>query len=525
MLMTMKIYTLLLLLLSPFAIFADHDSVNLYSESDLVFKNKFEESAYKALLNSDVPDFLTAAFAVGSDLDEAEYQKFTVQFNLTIQSIQLDKNFHKKPRKQIDFIFETIHDEYFKLYKANPLFSDIQKNGDFNCLTASVLYGIAFEKLGIPYEIKIIPNHAYVVAYPNSESQIVETTNPMRGTSVVYERKEKYKMVNELVDFKLVSQDEVDEKGVDAVFSENYLGEETLNLKECVGALYLNAAIEQMGNYKYVEAYELYKKSSLLYPKKTTNIMLLSTAATIVDMGDYETQSTLSTLADMEKFGFMGVPDDIIIGEFTEIAAENVDKSEFEKVDSGYEFLMNKLKSEAIKDEISFVYYYDKAVYLESQEQLKEAWLNLEKAAEIRPEDQDTKDYMSGLFYQLYKDTDSEILFGIVDSVEKNNCQIINESWFKSLQKGLYLDVLYNNYYYEHYEKAEEYRTAFEEKYPPAEIQDYKVKNYLINIYSMAAMRYFSMNKEARSKAVLQSGLKYAPESYELKSKMDALKY
>lgn len=38
-----------------------------------------------------------------------------------------------------------------------------------------------FDELGIPYSIKETPTHVYLIADPNGEQILIETTDPVKG--------------------------------------------------------------------------------------------------------------------------------------------------------------------------------------------------------------------------------------------------------------------------------------------------------------------------------------------------------
>ena len=82
----------------------------------------------------------------------------------------------KKEKKRIKFIYDAFHDTFLKKYNSSVFFSEIFKNGNYNCVTATALYCYVFEKLDIPYKVKDLPTHVYLIAYPDLYNIKLETT-------------------------------------------------------------------------------------------------------------------------------------------------------------------------------------------------------------------------------------------------------------------------------------------------------------------------------------------------------------
>lgn len=519
-------YTLLLfftILTAGFLSAAEHDSVNLVKFHNLTFYSPLEEEAFKSLLTDD-PEYFKAALATFEGIDQRLFDEYDAAFNKILNEIEADKNFSKKPKKQIQFIFDEIHERYFSLYTENPLFIDIFSNGNFNCLTASVLYAIAFEKYGIPYEIKIIPYHAYVLAYPESESHVVETTNPRKGATLLFDSKDKYNSVQDLIEMKLVTQEEVNEKGIDRVFSDNFLGTETLDLKQAIGALYLNASLKELERYRYPETYELMKKSSYLYPKKTTTASLLVYAATILEQRDYRKIETFRILAEMENYFCLGVPESLINDEFNYFMANEFNNRNSASVDSIYHYLSQNLSKKEIRDDVSFSYYFEKGRNLYLDYHYDSAMACFEKAYQLNPEDKNTHEILTDLAYQKARNSNS--IEGAYKSVKDCACKFVKlnqNPGFLSLRVLTLLDQMNDKFITQKSSEAEMYREELEEIMNPQILNNADVLQYMQAVYSRGATYYFRSGRKTQAKNILESGLRYAPDSYELKSKLDAL--
>ncbi|MFN9326770.1 MAG: hypothetical protein ACK6A5_15445, partial [Flavobacteriales bacterium] len=55
--------------------------------------------------------------------------------------------------KQLRHLFQEVQSAFMKRYDARALFADLFANGDFNCVTASMLFAIILNDLGIPFDM------------------------------------------------------------------------------------------------------------------------------------------------------------------------------------------------------------------------------------------------------------------------------------------------------------------------------------------------------------------------------------
>ncbi len=523
----MKIFSLFILCFSWLEILAcpNADSINVIRQTDLVFYSDFEQAAFEIMSVTASTDYMKIALANDPDMTAAKFENINNAFDGALQRIKNHKKFSKPPKKQVRFVFESLHDEYLRLYQLNPLFSEIFTNGNFNCITATVMYAVAFDRLGIPFEAKILPDHSYLVAYPKSENQIVETTNPLKGTSINFDSRDRYKSVQELIDYKLVSQQEVNEKGIDRVFSDNYLGVETVDLKQLIGALYLNAGFAEMANYNFPEAYNQLKKSSFLYPKKTTTAVLLLSLASSLEQHDYENPDYFQMLSEIERFLFMGIPENTITQEFLFFMEKKKGNNNMDEVDLAYTFLMDNLDSQEIKNDLGHSYYYNKAINAAQDVELTEAIACIQKSISFKPDDKNALQIHAELIIEQIRNTESlDTACHLIENYSTGYAYLNDNKSFVLIHQGAMLDLMHKKYLGGNISEAESLRQQFELKFPPGRIDSFQMKKYLAQVYSMAAMYFFSQRKKSAAKTVLTSGLKYVPDSYELQSKMDALK-
>ena len=150
---------LVLLALRTFADPAD----SLVRWNELTFSDHFEQSSFKDFLKNNNKDYLRL-FLTNSPSSESDLKLFEAKIDQTILEINSSGALKKKNDKKVKYIYQTVHEKFLSKYEAENRFYEIIKTGNYNCVTATALYALFFEKLSIPYTIKEEPTHVYLVA-------------------------------------------------------------------------------------------------------------------------------------------------------------------------------------------------------------------------------------------------------------------------------------------------------------------------------------------------------------------------
>ena len=94
-------------------------------------------------------------------------------------------------------VFQSTHRQFFKTYSYKTNFKDIALNGNYNCVTASLLYSLVLDDLGYSHYVLETEDHAYIVAKLEKGEVVLETTDPLQ-TMKIYSSKAKKEAFNEL---------------------------------------------------------------------------------------------------------------------------------------------------------------------------------------------------------------------------------------------------------------------------------------------------------------------------------------
>lgn len=171
--------------------------------------------------------------------------------------------------KQLKKILNEVHKEFLIKYEANIQFYEIFRRGYYNCVTSSTLYAFILRQLNIPYRIKEMTTHVNLSVFANGKEMDVEPTMPSEILSIT--RKDKKKYTDYLIKEKLITQQELESKGVEKLFDEKYYQSKTIDLKKLGALTYYNYALELIDSMKPVAAAYVLRLSRNLYPRAETN--------------------------------------------------------------------------------------------------------------------------------------------------------------------------------------------------------------------------------------------------------------
>jgi hypothetical protein len=167
-------------------------------------------------------------------------------------------------KKKLKYLYNKVHSDLLKHYTENAFFNDIFENGNYNCVTASALYGLLFKELGIDYIIKETEEHVYLIADPQNTSFLVETTSVTDGIRQ-FDAKVRAKYVEYLHGNKIITNEEFNSQSVDNLFAKYYTKDKTISLKQLAGIQYYNKGVFLYNDTKYKEALKNFEKALLLY--------------------------------------------------------------------------------------------------------------------------------------------------------------------------------------------------------------------------------------------------------------------
>lgn len=485
----------------------------LVSINEIQFVSEDEREAFHTYFEKGERDYFKLFSLSGKTPSIQSKEKFLTY----LKGMGYEKMADKKQDKKVKFIYENVHKTFLDKYEAKTLFSDIFSSGNYNCVSATALYCMAFDYFKIPYTIKEKPTHVFPVAYPNNQQVIVETTNPLVG-SFAFTDQFKASYIENLRKQKLISSQEMASSSVNNLFDQHFFKEDVnITMQQLVGIQYMNDAIFKLEAEDAWGSMNQFEKAYLFYPSENIANGMLVTCLKAFQQRTKKDTAHAFLLAKLSRFEKFGVTTDVIKGEFgnttNTLLFDQGKNGEYEKY---YATLNKHLRNKVIKEEIDFVYYYEYGRYYYNQGKYFQSQPYFEKAFALRPNNQEIQSiYLQLLQRSLTAATDSKEALDLLQKAEKENPVLATNSNFKRYQAMAYLFKFNDDFVNNRPIDGDKARLQFESLV--SSDKDVSVEpEYVGQAYSTAAVYYFKKNQINKAKYYLDKGLELAPNNREL---------
>lgn len=215
---------------------------------------------------SQANDSRDSLLAIFSNQDNEIVKKSNQFIDEVVDEFRLKELGKKKLPKQVKELYRLVHESKFHKYDIEAQFTDVFKNGHYNCVTASALYAFVLSELSINYEIRETVDHVYIIINPESDNLYLESTDPSQGVYTFTEQFQK-RYVDFLVSEKLVTEQEVSSRSVSEIFNEQFYEDaKVISLKQLAALQYYNKALELQTKEEVRESLMFSKKALSLYP-------------------------------------------------------------------------------------------------------------------------------------------------------------------------------------------------------------------------------------------------------------------
>jgi len=462
-------------------------------------------------------DFIKSLSVIDTTLSENKLDEYYNRIQYVINNIPKKEAKANKEKKRIKLIYDRFHKLFFKKYEANSYFTEIFTTGNYNCVTATAMYAYVFDKLNIPYHIKELPSHVYLIAYPKTYKIHLETTVPGQYGFIVPKDSEKKKIVDELISLKLVSRDELNQKGYKQLYEDYFYGKEFINKKALIGMQYFNKSLTNYEQEDYISAQKNISKSVVFYKSPFSkllhkDILKFNISKLKLDSKNdiellYNNFSELEYKKDFEisevKFIlYKIIENDTNDIEFIEYAASKLSK--FDNIE------LNNLCTETLYEYIA----RSKVDRLYFEEAIKYGTISLN----VNPNNKVIKEIISYAVFNQIK-----LLEPNLESLNKLENYyttypfLENEKRIETLKLHLYADLVVQEFYKKNVTKALDYLSKVENLMDNK--RDYIAVNQraIAELYLLSGRYFYGRSKFKQAKCVFKKGTEYVPENTELK--------
>lgn len=511
--------SLLLVIFSPSAFAQETDSLVLFGE--IKFSSDFERQVFRDARKGKA-DLFSLFIANGNLLTDAKIADSRTKFYEYVNSLNVDDI--KKNEKRIKYVYDNIEKKYLKKFEVKSRFEEIFYNGYFNSISASAVFALALDKLKIPYSIKEEAVRVYLIAYPLGEKIVINSLPEMGGYFEISDSfKESY--LKRLKDQKMIPESEYNASSLKDLFDKYYFDQGAdVTPVQLASIQYVNEALFLSGQKKEDVAYSLVQKAYTLNPSDRYAYLLMVTSAAAFEAHKTRDSVQAVQLAQLSRYIRFGIDREGIISEFgiviQKLLFEENARAKFEMY---FRVLNKNLRDRQIIDEITFLYNFHYGRYYYSQGRYAEALPFLEKTMDLKPVDVDTQTLFLSSFGNAYKNYPGTEIAPKLEAYDKRYASLKENNNFTMMMASVYLGEFYQNYLLGKAADGDKYKALFEKlmtAHPDAPVNP----NMIGQAYSEAAVYYYRKGQVAKAKQIIATGLKYAPNSYELKSRQSMIK-
>ena len=493
---------------------SEQDSLIRYK--DISFSNGFEEQVLCKYFKTGIPGYFRLFLATSRDMDFHKADKYLSIYNNFLKNLCVGRFLKYNPKSQIRILYRTVNNTFFNKYEFSTTFDKIFYNGNYNCVTASALYGIVLDHLNIPFYIIETPIHVYIVAYHNKTHIKIESTGPYSGYSV-YNPSMKRTFIEFFKSSKLIDETEFSISSVDELFDKYYFYGNKISLRELLGIQYMNNAAYNILEENFTESHKNLEKVYLFYPSEDTKKLLFTYLLNIISALNYDKLQDLNHLIKLTRYPSSEFIKEIINSEFlkiTEVCLINKDDPYY--YDEVYKYLYAEIINDEYLKDIAFIYNYEKGKYSYSNGNHTEGHKYFINALQLKT----NNNYIQMAFIQSLKVIMEQYeIYEVVEIIEAYSNQFRELSAnrkFIELRMKNYLIAAAHSFKTNNIQKGEEYIEKFESLFKSS--SDIIMEEYLIGeAYSTASVYYFKRGLYNKAKEYLSKGLELAPDNKQLK--------
>lgn len=428
----------------------------------------------------------------------------------------------QSPEKRVKKIFTLTKKKYLGTYYLYAFFPELLTEGHFNCVTGTALFAVIFEELDIPYSIVEVPQHVYIVAYPDSHKIGVESTSEKNGVYTWTEHT-KIKAVSYLISIGKVSEEEVRLKGIDLVLEEYYYTNEELDFDGIAGLHLINRSLYLSDRKEYPQALACLKRARQLYEGPTLDLIEGSVLAHLIESTEIENINLIDYLTRYYAICATTPEKQRILKNFDYVVNEALlTRRDLVFLDSAEKLVTINLNQNdqnlfiALIEENRGIWHYNRGKY-------DEAFKCAEKSYSLNPNNKNVEDLFAVSLINSLTDSDmedEEIGDIVIEYVAKY--PFLNESpRFVNFELALYAILAGDYLIDDDFEEGEKYLHLMEGLLtnPEADLED--ISEYIGEAYGQYSTYFFRQKNYPEALKWIDVALEYDPEAEVHQSRKD----
>lgn len=488
-----------------------------------IFSNESEKAIFKDYNDSLKIEPLDLLLSF--DYSEQNEELIKNRLNDIYEALNLKGISSKSRKKQIKIIYKYVHDALLKKYVEKAFFNDQFINGTYNCVTATALFALVLDHFNIPFLIKEMPTHVYIVGDPGASDVLIETTLPSQG-AVYFDEKYKKEFVMYLVNNKIVSQDEFNQHSIDYLFNEHFDQNKNIDLIQLAALLYYNNGIFKFQASNFKESARSFEKAYLLYP---SNSIKFSYSIALGSVLDHQSLNKTYEGKSLAKFLNLNInsPEAINSGEtYFNVVSNNmiIEHQHVEEYKKYYNDFRDYLTDSVDMERYSQTYYrmlgyndFAKGNYSGSIRWLNFAYLS-------NPDNLEIRELIETVSIKLmFTDSQHESMIDTMDYYFEIFPFLMGKDNFQSYYTYCYVKSIQHYFLLNQITKGTKLLEQFEHIIEGR--KDFTIRESIIEgIYMAISADYIRKGNYNVALQYTERGLHFAPNSYELKNQAQNIK-
>lgn len=229
---------------------------------DNIYASVYEQTVLLKVLQDKETDELQLLLANAGGMDVEKEALFRAGIETFVRKMQKRKEKTTTEKAFLEYLFYSVHRKYLKEYKPYYSFYSLLERGTYNCLSATALYAVLMDKLGISYQIYETDYHIFLlVKTAEGEQVLFESTDPLYG--FISDREEIDQRIQEIRDD---AQPQAEMQLPDRpYFNFDLQLFRPVSLKQLAGLQYYNQAAYLYNTQRVGQAAKMLSKGRLLY--------------------------------------------------------------------------------------------------------------------------------------------------------------------------------------------------------------------------------------------------------------------
>jgi len=510
--MKKRLLLVLTVLVQTVSSIAQTDS--LLTLSDLSFHNAFEQRAYTHFVQHET-DTLSAFLAVDDLLGVDDFIFLKKKFEYIWNELSSKKIEKKKGNAQINLVYSVVKNNFLKTYIQGEFVSSTLLNGRYNEVTASILLGMLFDRLHIPYQLLDSNLEFSFIANPGAKEQKLDVGPPI---PVFVEPSPDYlkAYVDYLRKSGVLTELDIRTYTYQELYDRETKKQRSISLKELLGLYYYYQSEKEVGQGDLNGGLELVQKAVFLNQSPYVQIHYRNCLAQKMDQMVVQRATDIDYLVRLQRVGYLDLETTSNI--FKSIISTQLEFDDKTSLcDSMYERFTSKVHDRELLDELAFSY---NLMRVNQKNPTYEDLFRMDKAASIKPNLKAVNDYMEGIIHiNLYKIASLKTR---LDSAERLNKQLKSPAALDVVQRlrlNFLLDLAVDAYKNKKIKEGEKYLLNFETSCPSPIGNEHLRRDVEHSYREMAVAAYWSGNQNlAANKNLVQRGLRMVPDSEIIKS-------